>query len=188
LTTISQLDPMKVTFPISEREYLRFADRIRDHQRGTPDADEPVFEMILADGKPFPHSGRFHVANRQVDVGTGTIQIQALFPNPEGTLRPGLYAKIRSATAIKHGALVVPQRAIVETQGQYQVAVVGDHDKVAFRTVKPGAQIGSLWIVESGVNAGERVVTEGLQKVRDGMIVKPTDTAKLVAAATPKEG
>jgi RND family efflux transporter MFP subunit len=188
LTTISQLDPMKVTFPISEREYLRFADRIRDHQRGTPDADEPVFEMILADGKPFPHSGRFHVANRQVEVGTGTIQIQALFPNPEGILRPGLYAKIRSATDVKRGALVVPQRAILETQGQYQVAVVGDDDKVAFRTVKPGAQVGSLWIVESGVKAGERVVTEGLQKLRDGMVVKSTDATKLVAAATPKEG
>jgi RND family efflux transporter MFP subunit len=188
LTTVSQVDPIKVTFPISEREYLRFADRIRDHQRNASVADEPVFEMILVDGKSYAHPGRFHAANRQIDVEHGTIQIQALFPNPEGILRPGLYAKVRAAGTVKHGALVVPQRAVLETQGQYQVAVVGDGDKVAFRTVKPGQQIGSLWIIEDGVASGERLVVEGLQKVREGMVVKANDGAAVVAASDAKEG
>jgi RND family efflux transporter MFP subunit len=173
LTTISQLDPIKVTFPISEREYLRLADRIQQHQRNGAAADDPEIEMFLGDGTPYPHRGRFHVANRQVDPETGTIQVQALFPNPDGLLRPGLFAKVRASTVVKRGALVVPQRAILETQGQYQVAVVGDGDKVAFRTVKPGEQVGDLWIVEEGLTVGERVVTEGLQKIRDGMVVKP---------------
>lgn len=188
LTTISQLDPIKVTFPISEREYLRFADRIQAHQRYGRAADEPEIEMILVDGKPYPHPGRFHVVNRQVDVGTGTIQIQALFPNPDGILRPGLYAKLRTPTVMKRGALLVPQRALFETQGRYQVAVVGDGDKVAFRTVKPAEQVGSLWIVEDGLTAGERVITEGLQKVRDGMVVKPADAPIVKAAAAASEG
>ena len=188
LTTISQLDPIKVTFPISEREYLQFASRIQEHQRTGYSADEPDVEMILADGKPYPHLGRFHVANRQVEVETGTIQIQALFPNPDGILRPGLYAKVRAASVVKHGALVVPQRALVETQGQYQAAVVGDGDKVVFRTVKPGAQVDAVWIVDDGLSAGERVVVEGLQKVRDGMVVKPTDGATATAAAAGSGG
>ena len=188
LTTISQLDPIKVTFPISEREYLQFADRIQAHQRNEGGADELVIEMILADGTPYSHPGHFRVANRQVDVGTGTIQIQALFPNPEGILRPGLYAKVRAATVVKRGALVVPQRALLETQGQYQAAVVGDGDKVAFRTVKPGEQVGDLWIVDEGLTAGERVITEGLQKVRDGMVVKPAAAPIGTAAAAASEG
>ncbi len=144
--------------------------------------------MILADGKPYPHPGRFYVANRQVDVQTGTIQMQALFPNPDGILRPGLYAKVRAPIVVKRGALVVPQRALLETQGQYQAAVVGDGNKVAFRTVKPGEQVGDLWIVDEGLTAGERVITEGLQKVRDGMVVKPTDAPIATAAPAASEG
>ena len=188
LTTISQLDPIKVTFPISEREYLQFADRIQAHQRNGRGADEPEIEMILVDGKVYPHPGHFHVANRQVEVETGTIQIQALCPNPDGILRPGLYAKVRTPTVVKRGALLVPQRALVETQGQYQAAVVGDGDKVAFRIVKPAEQVGSLWIVEDGLTAGERVITEGLQKVRDGMVVKPADAPIGTATAAASEG
>ncbi len=188
LTTISQLDPIKTTFPISEREYLRLAERIQDHQRNGRGADEPEIAMVLADGTTYPHPGRFHVANRQVEPGTGTIQIQALFPNPDGILRPGLYAKVRAATVMKRGALLVPQRALVETQGRYQAAVVGDGDKVALRSVNPGEQVGDLWIVDEGLAAGERIVTEGLQKVRDGMIVKPTGAAIVTAAAAAHEG
>ncbi len=188
LTTISQLDPIKVTFPISEREYLRFADRIQQHQHNNGrDAGEPDIAMILADGKPYPHPGRFHVANREVDLETGTIRIQALFPNSAGILRPGLYAKVRAATVVKHGAVVVPQRALIETQGHYQAAVVGDGDTVAFRTVKPAEQVGDVWIVDDGLTAGERVITEGLQKVRDGMVVKPKEAATATAAA-PTQG
>ena len=188
LTTVSQLDPIKVTFPISEREYLQFADRIQAHQRNGPGADEPEIEMILADGKPYPHPGRFYVANRQVDVGTGTIQLQALFPNPDGVLRPGLYAKVRAPIVLKRGALLVPQRALLETQGHYQAAVVGDGDKVAFRTVTPAEQVGDLWIVDAGLTAGERVITDGLQKVRDGMVVKAKDAALVTPPSAASEG
>ena len=144
--------------------------------------------MILVNGKAYPYSGHFHAANRQVEVETGTIQIQALFPNPDGKLRPGLYARVRTPTVVKRGALLVPQRALVETQGQYQAAVVGDGDKVAFRTVKPGEQVGDLWIVDEGLTAGERVITEGLQKVRDGMVVKPKDAAIVTATTAASEG
>ncbi len=188
LTTISQLDPIKVTFPISEREYLQLADRIQEHQRKGGGADEPVIQMILVDGKPYPHPGRFYVANRQVDVGTGTIQLQALFPNPDGVLRPGLYAKVRAPIVMKRGALLVPQRALLETQGHYQAAVVGDGDKVAFRTVKPAEQVDDLWIIDAGLTAGERVIAEGLQKVRDGMVVKPKDAAIVTPTSAASEG
>jgi membrane fusion protein (multidrug efflux system) len=188
LTTISQLDPIKVTFPISEREYLRLADRIQEHQRHGTAADEPEIEMFLAGGTPYPHRGRFHVANRQVDPETGTIQVQALFPNPDGILRPGLFAKVRASTVVKRGAVVVPQRALLEIQGQYQVAVVGDGDKVAFRTVKPGEQVGELWIIDEGLTAGERVVTEGLQKIRDGMVVRPNEASIVTAPTDASEG
>jgi RND family efflux transporter MFP subunit len=188
LTTISQLDPIKVTFPISEREYLRFADRIQAHQRNGLGADEPEMEMILADGEPYPHRGRLHVVDRQVEVETGTIQIQALFPNPDGTLRPGLYAKVRTPTVIKSSALLVPQRALIETQGRYQAAVVDDGNTVSFRPVKPAEQVGDLWIVEDGLASGQRVITEGLQKVRNGMVVKPTVAPLVTVVASASEG
>jgi membrane fusion protein, multidrug efflux system len=189
LTTVSQVDPMKVTFPITEREYLRFADKIKEHQeRGRTD-DEPDLQLVLADGNAYPHRGRFHVANREVDRETGTILVQALFPNPDGMLRPGLYAKVRAATETVRGALLVPERAVQEIQGTYQVAVVGSDDKIAMRTVKTGPQVDGLWIVDDGLKPGERVVTQGVQKVRDGIVVnaKP-DTSVTTQSATPGQG
>jgi len=173
LTTVSQVDPIKVTFPISEREYLWAAERVKEHAETGRGKDEPDLEMILADGTVYNHPGRFYVTNRQVDIQTGTIQVQGVFPNPGNLLRPGLYAEVRAATQIRRGALLVPQRAVQETQGQYQVAVVGPDDKVSLRKVTPGNQVESLWILDEGVQRGERVVTGGLQKVRDGMEVKP---------------
>jgi membrane fusion protein (multidrug efflux system) len=173
LTTVSQVDPIKVEFPISEQEYLQFADKIKEHARTGRAKDEPDLEMILADGSTYKYPGRFYVTNRQVDLQTGTIQVQGVFPNPDNTLRPGLYAKVRAATRVQRGALLVPQRAVEETQGQYQVAVVGEDDKVSLRKVKPGDQVDNLWIIDDGLKAGEEVVTEGLQKVKDGTVVKP---------------
>ena len=173
LTTVSQLDPIKVTFPISEREYLHFAERIKLHEEKGVTKGEPVLQMILADGKTYEYPGHFYVANRQVNVQTGTIQIQGLFPNPDYILRPGLYAKIRVAADVERGALLVPQSAILETQGQFQVAVVGADDRVSLRMVKTGKQTGDLRIITDGLKPGERVVTEGLQRVSDGMEVKP---------------
>ena len=172
LTTVSTIDPIKVTFPISEQEYLQFADKIKEHAQTGRAKDEPSLEMVLADGATYKYPGQFYVTNRQVDLQTGTIQVQGLFPNPEGTLRPGLYAKIRAATQVRRGALLVPQRAVQETQGQYQVAVVGTDDKVSLRMVKPGQQVDNLWIIDDGLQVGEEVVTEGLQKIKEGSVVK----------------
>jgi membrane fusion protein (multidrug efflux system) len=186
LTTVSQVDPMKVTFPISEREYLRFADLIKQHRDGQPAPGEPQLQLILADGSTYPAPGRFYVTDREVDRQTGTILVQALFPNPDALLRPGLYAKVRASTATAHGALLVPQRAVQETQGVYQVAVVGSDDKVAFRTVEPGEQVEDLWIIDEGLAPGERVVTEGLQKIQDGIAVDPAPDSS--TPASPAEG
>src|SRR5262249_31861806 len=173
LTTVSQVDPIKVTFPISEREYLLFADKIKEHAETGRAKDEPDLEMTLADGRTYKYPGRFYVTSRQVDLQTGTIQVQGLFPNPGNILRPGQYAKVRAATLVRRDALLVPQRAVLETQGQYQVAIVGADDKVTLRRVTPGNQVDDLWIIDDGVRLGERVVTEGLQKVKDGMDVNP---------------
>lgn len=173
LTTVSQLDPIKVTFPISEREYLHFASRIRSHEEHGVTATEPTLAMVLADGKTYKYPGHFYVANRQINAATGTITIQGVFPNPDDLLRPGMYAKIRAATDVRKDALLVPQGAVLETQGQYQVAVVGADNRVSLRMVKTGKQVGDLRIIEDGLAPGDRVITEGLQKVSDGMEVKP---------------
>jgi len=189
LTTVSQVDPMKVTFPITERAYLRFADRIKEHQEGTPPADEPQLELILANGSTYQYPGRFYVANRQVDQQTGTILVQGLFPNPDRILRPGLYAKVRAPTETIRAALLVPQRAVQEIQGVYRVAVVGPDDKVSIRTVTVGPQVDGLWIITDGLKPGERVVTEGLQKVKDGIAVRPQpEPSAPPAPASPAKG
>ena len=189
LTTVSQIDPMKVTAPITEREYLRYADRIKQHQEKGGAPDEPELQLILADGSTYPHPGRFYVANREIDRRTGTVLVQALFPNPDGKLRPGLYAKVRGPVQTARGALVIPERAVQETQGVPQVAVVGSDNKVTLRTVKVGEQVDGLWIIDDGVKPGERVVTEGLQKVKDGMVVKAKpDTSAATTPAAPGQG
>jgi RND family efflux transporter MFP subunit len=189
LTTVSQVDPMKVTFPITERQYLRFADQIKEHQTKGRAPDEPELQLILADGSTYPRPGRLYVADRQVDQQTGTILVQALFPNPDAILRPGLYAKVRAPTETVRGALLVPAQAVQETQGAYQVAVVGPDDKVALRTVKAGEQVDGLWVITDGLKPGERVVTEGLQKVKDGIVVRPKpDTSAPAAPAPPGQG
>jgi len=172
LTTVSELDPIKVTFPIPEKDYMNFAARINAAENGVAQPALP-FQMILDNGQTYQHLGQFYAANRQVDIQTGTIQIQATFPNPNNILRPGQYAKIRVASGVLHNALLVPQGAVLETQGQYQVAVVGSDNKVTMRTVETGQQAGGLRIIEKGISPGERVITEGLQKVQDGMEVNP---------------
>jgi RND family efflux transporter MFP subunit len=192
LTTISQVDPIKVTFPITEREYIRVADRIKQHQRGQLE-DDPVFHVILADGSTYPHTGRFYAADRAVDREKGTIRVQALFPNPDATLRPGQYARVRATVDTIRSAVVVPERAVQELQGVDQVAVVGSDDKVTLRTVTAGVQQDGMWVIDAGLRPGERVVTEGLQKVKDGIAVsaKPDPSAAPAPAAPsppPGEG
>jgi membrane fusion protein, multidrug efflux system len=178
LTTVSQVDPIKVSFPISEQEYLRYADGI---ELNNPKPREAKLELILADGNVYPERGRASVANREVDVKTGTMMIVALFPNPRSLIRPGQYAKVRATVETRKGALLVPQRAVQELQGAHQVAVVGAENKVAMRTVKAGARVGDLWVINEGLKPGERIVVEGLQKVRDGATVNPKPAEPVTA-------
>jgi RND family efflux transporter MFP subunit len=185
LTTVSQLDPIKVTFPISEREYLQFAEKIKEHQEHGVGKDEPYLEMVLADGSVYPHRGHFYIANREINVQTGTIKIQGIFPNHDYILRPGLYARIRSATEVLPHALLVPQRAIIETQGQYQVAVVNAGNHVSLVTVKPGKNYGELRVIDNGVAPGQQVIVDGVQNVSDGMEVKPRYVAERAPGAPP---
>jgi len=173
MTTVSQIDPIKVYFPISEQEYLKFADGI-EHFRRTGDASQaPTLELILADGSRYPHKGKPSAVNRQVQTETGSIQIEALFANPDNLLRPGQFARVRAVTESLKGALVVPQRAVQEVQGNHQVAVVGHDDTVDIRGVTVGPRYSGLWVILEGVKPGERVVAEGLQKVRTGEKVRP---------------
>jgi len=172
LTSVSQINPIKAYFSISEQEYIHFADRINaDVQKEIP-SNGPPFELILADGSVYPHKGTGLLANRQVDVSTGSIQIVCSFPNPQNFLRPGQFGRLRAAPEVRRGALLVPQKAVSELQGSYQIAVVGADNKVSIRAVKVGDRVGPMWIVEGGVKPGEQVVVEGLQKVQNGATVK----------------
>src|SRR5215510_4345550 len=180
LTMVSRVDPIKVTFPVSEKEYLKFADRVATYMEAEKRAEphgQPL-ELILADGSIYPHLGGGALPDRGVDLKTGTITVVSYFPNPNNMLRPGLYAKVRAVTETKKDALLVPQRAVQELQGAYRLAVVSPDNKVTLRTVKGGERVGNLWVIEEGLKPNERVVSEGLQKIRDGMIVN----AKLVPA------
>ena len=172
LTSVSQLDPMKAYFAISEQEYIHFADRINTQTQKEIPSNGPPFELILADGSVYPHKGIGLLTNRQVDVTTGSIQIICSFPNPQNFLRPGQFGKLRAAPDTRRGALLVPQKAVTELQGNYQLAVVGPDNKISIRPVKVSNRVGPMWIIESGVKAGERVVVEGLQKVQNGATVK----------------
>jgi len=165
LTTVSTVNPLKVWVPMSEREYLAYA------QKGRGRTPEIPLDLMLADGSVYPHKGAFAFADRQVDVKTGTIKVAALFPNPENLLRPGQFARVRARTAVKKAALLVPQRAIMELQGGYQAAVVGADHRVVFRAVRPAERVNSLWVVDEGLNPGDQVIAEGLQKVREGAVV-----------------
>jgi membrane fusion protein (multidrug efflux system) len=131
----------------------------------------------------YVHPGKAVLAGREVDPRTGTIVIKGEFPNPDFLLRPGQYARVRAVTDVLHGALLVPQRAVRELQGVYQVAVVGPDDKVALRVVEPGPREEGLWVIAKGLAPGDRVVVEGLQKVRDGAQVIPKQAAPAAAAA-----
>jgi membrane fusion protein, multidrug efflux system len=184
LTTVSQLDPIKVAFPVSEQEYLKYASTKQGRQRES-DPRKGALELILADGSVFPHNGTVSVVGREVDPRTGTIIIEGLFPNPENILRPGGYAKVRAIIDNLPNALVVPQAAVQNFQGTNQVAVVSADNKVEIRNVTMGPHSGTDWVVLDGVKPGERVIVEGLQKVRGGMTVAPKPYAAPPAPLTP---
>src|SRR5580693_2776115 len=174
LTSVSQINPIKADFSISEQEYLHYAERINAQAQKEKPSDGPPFELILADGSVYPHKGAGLLTNRQVDTATGSMQVVCTFPNPHNILRPGQFGRLRAAAEVRRGALLVPQKAVSELQGSYQLAVVGSDNKVSIRAVKAGDRVGPMWIVEGGVKPGEQVVVEGLQKVQNGATVKIT--------------
>jgi membrane fusion protein (multidrug efflux system) len=167
VTTVSTLDPVRANFTVSEQEYLSFT-----RQSGIEVSKLPL-DLILSDGSVYGKKGKFFFADREVNQATGSIQLTALFPNPANILRPGQYAKVRAVLGVKQGALLVPQRAVTELQGSYQVAVVDAQNKVSIATVKPGDRVGTLWIINEGLKPGDRVIAEGVQKVGPGATVVP---------------
>jgi membrane fusion protein, multidrug efflux system len=174
LTHISQIGTIHVRFTIPERDYLYYARRRQEQGGGgTGDPGRLPFELVLADGSVHPQKGHLVFVDRNVDPTTGTILLEAAFPNPGAIVRPGQYARVRVAVDLKKGAILVPQRAVAELQGIYNVAVVGGEDTIDLRMVTPAQRIGTLWVIDSGLKPGERVVVEGLQKVRAGVKVKP---------------
>jgi membrane fusion protein (multidrug efflux system) len=180
LTRVSQLDPIRVSFPLSEQQYLSVARQIRAG-RGR----EKGLELILADGSVWPHRGTAVAAASGVDPSTGTLLVRGEFPNPDQVLRTGQYARVRAVAEVRQGALVVPQRAVSELQGVFQVAVVGPDNKIAMRVVQPGPRHESVQVIEQGLQAGERVVAEGIQKVRDGTLVNPRAAGEPAPAVAP---
>jgi membrane fusion protein, multidrug efflux system len=171
LTTVSAMDPILFRAGISEAEYLRLAKEIVETGRRT--GPEAEIELLLADGTVFPYKGRIDSIERAVDPTTGTLAVQFKFPNPDHLLRPGQYGRARFVVQTKKGALLVPQRAVQELQNLYSVAVVSADNKVAFRNVKVGPRVDGLLVIDEGLKPGERVIVEGLQKVREGAAVSP---------------
>ncbi|HKN16121.1 MAG TPA: efflux RND transporter periplasmic adaptor subunit [Candidatus Sulfotelmatobacter sp.] len=173
VTSVSTVDPIKVFFEVGEPQYLAWRDRYpTDASREAADKNLHL-QLILADGSTYAHEGTFYFADRQVSVSTGAIRLAGLFANPGNILRPGGYAKVRAVIRVQPNALLVPQRAVTELQGGYQVATVDDQNKVNIQTVKVGDRVGSDWVIDKGLKPGDRVVAEGVQKVRPGMHVNP---------------
>ena len=174
LTTVSQVEPIKAYFAISEQQYLKFADRIsavaEGRRRG---GEEKILELVLSDGSVYPRRGLVVLADRQVDVKTGTIRMVGAFENPGGILRPGMFGRVRAVSGVAKAALLVPQRSVVEAQGSYSVVVVNSNNQASIRPVKMGERVGQMWVVTDGIKAGEQVIAEGMQKAREGVTVRP---------------
>jgi len=171
LTIVSTVDPIRVWFNATEQEYLNNIE----HNPAHPERAEKQLQLdlVLADGTTYEHKGRFYIADRNMDLKTGSIKLAGVFPNPGNLLRPGQYGRVRAVTSLKQNALLVPQRAVTELQGSYRVAVVGSDNKVSIRPVKVGEKVGARWIIEDGLKPGETVVAEGIQRVRPDQIVSP---------------
>ena len=175
LTSVSQVDPIKAFFSISEQEYMKASVRISEIASGklTISEKDKVLDLVLGDGSVFAHKGWFVLADRQVDPKTGTVRIAGAFNNPGNILRPGQFGRIRTVIYVAKGVALVPQRAVTEVQGSYQVAVVGGDKKVSIRPVMIGERVGSMWIITEGVKPGEQVIAEGTQKAKAGALVNP---------------
>ncbi|MGD0221166.1 MAG: efflux RND transporter periplasmic adaptor subunit [Terriglobia bacterium] len=176
LTTVSQLDPIKVYFPISEQEYLQFTSRLLEKKSSSDllrASDSRALELVLSDGSTYPRKGQVVFTDRQVDPQTGTIRVVGAFPNPGNILRPGQFGRVRALLGVHKGAVLVPQRSVTELQGTYEVAVVTAQNSISIRKVKVGDRVGPLWVINEGLASGEEVVSDGTSKVRDGMPVTP---------------
>ena len=186
LTTVSQVDPIRAYFSLSEREYLELADAINGRRRASVLGGRDALTLLLADGNAYPLPGRFQAADRQIDPRTGTMRVSAIFPNPKAVLRPGQYGRVVASTRTIDQALVVPQRAVSETQGGSIVRVVGNDGKVQVRQVTPGARLGGRWVIDRGLQAGDRVIVDAGQ-LAEGLAVttRPFTEAAPAPAATP---
>jgi membrane fusion protein (multidrug efflux system) len=186
LTTVSQIEPIKAWFAITEQEFLDVGDRLESavRARGERGKHDLAFELMLTDGSTYPRTGSFLFANRQIDSLTGTIRIATSFPNPGYRLRPGQFARIRAATTVRRNALLVPQRAVSELQGTYQVMVLKPDSTVSVQNVVVGPRLDSLWVIERGLQRDQLVIVEGTQKVRAGIRV----SAKPYGGSPPKGG
>lgn len=175
LTTVSTVDPIKAYFTVSEQAYVEYMKRYSDPVKREEHEKQIQMELVLADGSVYSEKGELFATDREVDVRTGALRIAATFPNPYNILRPGQFARVRVRSEVKEGALLVPQRAVTELQGLYQLAVVTPDNIASIRPVKVGERIGSMWLIEDGLKPDDRVVVEGVQKVRDGtpVVAKP---------------
>jgi membrane fusion protein (multidrug efflux system) len=176
LNTVSSIDTVLVEFFITERQYLQLARRLTSEVGSTArKTREENLELILADGSLYGYKGKPEFIDRNVDPTTGAMLVQASFPNPQELLRPGQFAKVKALVDVVKGGILIPQRCVMELQGQYSVYVVGDGDKVQTRSVKVGPKIKQFWLITEGLKPGEHVIYEGLQRVKEGTIVKPTE-------------
>ena len=173
LTTVSTVDPIRVFFTTSEQAYLTYRHQYTNVTERATHEQELELQLILADGSVYPYRGRFVYAAREVNPTTGTIQLVGYLPNPDTVLRPGQFARVRAKTETRKGALIVPQRAVSELQGSYQIAVVSADNQAHIQTITPGDRVGSDWIIEKGLKPGDRVIVEGVQKIKDGIAVVP---------------
>jgi RND family efflux transporter MFP subunit len=190
LTSVSTLDPAKILFPVSEADYLAAIRRVQEALNKPLDERPESIELILADGSTFPNKARLQSVDRQVQASTGTILVTALVKNPGSILRPGFYARARIVADVLKDAVVVPQRAVSEVQGAYQLGIIGGDNKAEIRPVKVGARTGTDWVITSGLKPGEKVVVEGLQKIKTGapVVAKPwTPPADKAVAASESQ-
>jgi membrane fusion protein (multidrug efflux system) len=185
LTTVSTIDPIRAYFNISEQSYLTFCHQFTNVAERTAYRVEMELQLILSDGSTYPAPGKWLFTSRQFDVNTGTLQIAGLFPNPDRILRPGQSALVRAKIATRHGAIVVPQRAVMELQGSYLVATVDSQNQARLRPVRVGEQVGNGWLIEKGLEPNDRVIAEGVQKIKEGLVVDPQPFAPAQADAPP---
>ncbi|MGH7969540.1 MAG: efflux RND transporter periplasmic adaptor subunit, partial [Limisphaerales bacterium] len=184
LTTVSTVDPIKVYYNVTEQAYIEFTRQFTTESDRYGRLRQLEIYLILTDGTVYPLKGKIYAADRQIGLTTGALRVEALFPNPGNSLRPGEFARVRVKLELKHDTLLVPQRAVSELQGSYQVAVVEPDNKINIRAVRVGERTGNMWVVEEGLHPGDRVVVEGTQKVRDGVAVVTTNYVSAEMAQT----